>query len=304
MDILENYLRHVCGTENVKINEPLAKWTTFRVGGPAHYFVLVDDKQKLVRLVRGLEYIDCPYFILGLGANVLASDDGYDGVVIKINFHQIEHNDVFVYADAGVKLGALVNYVCEHGLSGLEWAAGIPATVGGGVYMNCGAFEHCLSEPIIMVDVLEHGEIKTLTGKQLEFSYRHSIFMQKPAVILGAYFHLTHEDSQIIKNRMNEILEKRRRHPHEPSAGSVFKRPKEGFYVGKVVEELGLAGYTVGGAMVSPQHCNFIVNRGNATCADVLQVLQHVQKVVEENTGVHLETEIVLLENPKFGGKF
>ena len=295
MDILKKYLIHLCGAENVKIDEPLAKWTTFRVGGPARYLVLVADKTTLVRLVRVLEYIECPYFILGLGANVLASDLGYDGVVIKFTGHKIEQNDVFVYADAGAKLGAVVNYARDHSLTGLEWAAGIPATVGGGIYMNCGAFDNCLGEITVMVDVLIHGEIKTLTQQQVQFSYRHSIFMEQSAVILGAYFRLEHGDRAAITSTMQVVVEKRRRQPHEPSAGSVFKRPKPDFYVGKVVEELGLAGYTVGGAMVSPRHCNFIVNTGNATSHDILQVLYHVQDVVEKQTGVLLETEIIFL---------
>lgn len=299
MEILTSYLQHICGAENVKINEPLARWTTFRVGGPAHYLVLVQDKTVLVRLIKALEYVECPYFILGLGANVLASDDGYDGVVIKLNFQKIEQNDVFVYADAGVKLGAVVNYARDHQLAGLEWATGIPATVGGGIYMNCGAFDHCLGEMTMMVDVLIHGKIKTLTQQQIDFAYRHSVFMEQPAVILGAYFRLEHGNRAEIESKMRTVMEKRRRQPHEPSAGSVFKRPKPDFYVGKVVEELGLAGYTVGGAMVSPQHCNFIVNTGNATCHDILEVLYHVQDAVEKQTGVLLETEIVFLGQVK-----
>lgn len=295
MDLLENYLRHVCGAENVKINEPLAKWTTFRVGGPARYFVTVTQKDVLRRLVSALEYLEFPYFVLGLGANVLASDLGYDGVIIKLNFKTIEHNDIFVYADAGAKLGAVVNYARDHGLTGLEWATGIPATVGGGVYMNCGAFDHSISDVVVMVDVLHNGAIKTLTRNQLDYGYRHSRFMEEPAVIIGAYFRLDHGDQTEIAAQMQTISEKRRRHPHEPSAGSVFKRPKDGFYVGKVIQELGLGGYTVGRAQVSPQHCNFIVNLGNATCNDILQVLYHVQDTVEKHTGVLLETEIIFL---------
>ena len=295
MDILENYLQHFCGADNVKRDEPLSRWTTFRVGGPARYFVLVEQKNTLQRLIRALEYLEYPYFILGLGANVLASDRGFDGVVIKLNFKNIEHNDVFVYADAGAKLGAVVNYARDHALTGLEWATGIPATVGGGVYMNCGAFDHSLSDVIVMVDVIQDGEIKTLTANQLDFGYRHSLFMETPAVIIGAYFRLAHGQTDTIAAKMQDISAKRRRHPHEPSAGSVFKRPKDGFYVGRVVEELGLAGYTVGGAQVSPQHCNFIVNTGNATCDDILQVLYHVQDTVEKATGVLLETEIIFV---------
>ncbi len=295
MDILVNYLQHLCGSENVKINEPLAKWTTFRVGGPARYFVMVEDKTKLARLIKAMEYLEYPYFILGMGANILASDLGYDGVVIKFNFKKIEQNDVFVYADAGAKLGTVVNYARDHSLQGLAWATGIPATVGGAIYMNCGAFDHSISELVVMVDVLLQGEIKTLTVQELGFGYRHSCFMEKPAVIIGAYFRLEHGDHEKIATEMQTVLTKRQRHPHEPSAGSVFKRPKDGFYVGKVVEELGLVGYRVGGAMVSPQHCNFIVNTGNATCDDILKVLYHVQDTVEKATGVLLETEIIFL---------
>ncbi len=295
VEILANYLEYICGVENVKRNEPLARWTTFRVGGPAKYFVIVDDKSKLLKLLSALTYLEQPYFILGLGANILASDDGFDGVVIKLNFQTIEQNDVFVYADAGAKLGAVVNYARQHGLSGLEWATGIPATVGGGVYMNCGAFGHSLSDVVVMVDMIEDGQVKTLTRDELAFGYRHSRFMEKPAVIIGAYLRLNKDEPAKIATRMQEIVEKRRRHPRQPSAGSVFKRPKDGFYVGQVIEELGLGGYTVGGAMVSPQHCNFIVNTGSATCRDILQVLYHLQDEVEKATGVLLETEIVFL---------
>ena len=297
MDTLTSYLQHLCGTDNVKCNEPLAQWTTFRVGGPARYFVLVEQKETLVRLLNALDYLNYPYFILGLGANVLASDQGYDGVVIKLNFHKIEHNDVFLYADAGAKLGAVVNYAREHGLTGLEWATGIPATVGGGIYLNSGAFDHSISEITVMVDVLEHGKIKTLTQNQLKFSYRHSVFMEQPAVIIGAYFRLIPGDKTQIADEMQIILQKRQRHPHEPSAGSVFKRPKDGFYVGKVVEELGLSGYTIGGAQISTKHCNFIINTGNATCDDILKLIYHIQDTVEKATGVLLETEIIFLGN-------
>ncbi len=295
MDLLENYLKHLCGAENVKINEPLAQWTTFHVGGPARFLVIVNHKDILRRLISALEYLEFPYFILGMGANVLASDLGYDGVIIKLNFKNIEHNDVFVYADAGAKLGAVVNYARDHKLTGFEWATGIPATVGGAVYMNCGAFDHSISDNLVMVDVLQNGAIKTLTRNQLDYDYRHSRLMDEPAIVIGAYFRLNHGDLTEITKQMQMIAAKRRHHPKEPSAGSVFKRPKDGFYVGKVIEELGLSGYTVGGAQISPQHCNFIVNLGNATCNDILQIIYYVQDTVEKHTGVLLETEIIFL---------
>jgi len=295
MDILENYLQHICGAANVKRDEPLNQWTTFKVGGPARFLVIVEHKHTLRRLLKALQYLEYPYFILGLGANVLASDQGFDGVVIKLAFKNIEHNDVFLYADAGAKLGAVVNYARDHSLSGLEWATGIPATIGGGIYMNCGAFEHCLSDVVVLVDVIINGEIKTLTRNQLDFGYRHSLFMEQPAVIIGAYFRLEHGKKDEISAQMQKIITKRQRQPHEPSAGSVFKRPKPDFYVGKVIEDLGLAGYTVGGAQISPQHCNFIVNKGGATCDNILKIIYHVQDTVEKQTGVLLETEIIFL---------
>ena len=291
MDILENYLQHFCGVDNVKRNEPLSRWTTFRVGGPARYFVLVKQKETLVRLIKALKYLDYPYFILGLGANVLASDQGFDGVVMKLEFQHIEQNDVFLYADAGAKLGAVVNFARDHSLAGLAWAAGIPATIGGGVYMNCGAFGHSLSDVVVMVDVIMDGENKTLTRNQLDFSYRHSIFMDQSAVIIGAYLRLAHGDSSVISAEMQTIIEKRRQQPHEPSAGSVFKRP-EGNYAGTLIESAGLKGTSIGGAQVSELHAGFIVNKGGATAQDVLSLIKLIRERVFEMSGIMLEPEV------------
>lgn len=294
-DTLYHYLQHLCGTANVKRDEPLSKHTTWRVGGNADYFVTVPDKNTLCRLISALVFLDQPYFILGLGANVLASDRGYHGVIIQLGFTEITHTDDFLYADAGATLGAVVGYARDHGLTGLEWATGIPATVGGATFMNCGAFGHSWGERVVLVDVLDRGVVKTLTANQLNFGYRHSVFMEQPYLILGVYLRLDQGDPAIINQAMTEVLAKRAGHPREPSAGSVFKRPRDGFYVGAEIEKLGLKGYRVGDALVSPAHANFIVNVGQATADDILRVLTHVQDRVAAATGVTLTPEIRLL---------
>lgn len=294
-DILFNYLVHICGAAQVRRDEPLSRWTTFRVGGPAKYFVQVTSKATLQKLLSALKYVEIPYFILGMGANVLASDQGYDGVIIKLEFKEIYHNDAFIYADAGAKLGVVGNYAQQHGLSGLEWSTGIPATIGGAVYMNCGAFEHSMQDCVVMVDIIDQGVVKTLTVNQLDYGYRHSIFMQHDYIILGAYLRLQPAEPAQIKAKMQEILAKRANHPKEPSAGSTFKRPRDGFYVGKTIQELGLKGCQIGGAKVSEQHAGFIVNTGNATCQDVCQLIKKIQDTVQQATGVTLQTEVILL---------
>ena len=294
-DTLYHYLQHLCGVDNVLRDEPLAKHTTWRVGGNADYLVTVPDKNTLCRVLSALVFLDEPYFVLGLGANVLASDQGFRGVVLTLGFTTITHNDDFLYADAGAKLATVVGYARDHGLSGLEWATGIPATVGGAAYMNCGAFGHSFSDLVVLVDVLDRGVVKTLTANQLDYGYRHSVFMDVPYVILGVYLRLDKGDPATIGQTMADILARRAHHPKLPSAGSVFKRPRDGFYVGAEIEKLGLKGYRVGDAMVSPEHANFIVNTGHATADDILKVLYHVQDTVAAATGVAIEPEIIFL---------
>ncbi len=294
-DILYNYLVHICGEENILLNEPLSKWTTFRVGGPAKYFVTVKDKEILGKLLSALKFLEQKYFILGMGANVLASDKGYDGVIIKLGFKEITHTDNFIYADAGAKLGVVVNYAKDNGMSGLEWATGIPATIGGAVYMNCGAYGKQMQDVVVMVDIIQDGELSTISVNDINYGYRHSVFQEQDITILGAYLRLEKGDTQTIQNAMREIIVKRSTHPKQPSAGSVFKRPKDGFYVSRTIDELGLKNYTVGGARISEKHAGFIVNDGGATCDDILNVIYKVQDEIEKATGVMLETELIFL---------
>ncbi len=292
---LDHYLEHLCGVANVQRDAPLSQYTTWRVGGTADYLVTVPDKNTLCRLISALTFLEQPYFILGLGANVLASDHGYRGVVVRLGFRQITHNDEFLYADAGATLGSVIKYARDHGLTGLEWATGIPASVGGATYMNCGAFGHSFGDAVVMVDVLDQGVVKTLTARQLAFGYRHSRFMDTPQIILGVYLRLDRDDPVTITARMNEFLAQRAHHPKQPSAGSVFKRPRDDFNVGATIERLGLKGFRIGDAMVSPEHANFIVNLGHATAHDIDQIIDHVQDAVADATGVLLTPEIIYL---------
>jgi UDP-N-acetylmuramate dehydrogenase len=299
-DLLLNYLIHICGRDAVAVNVPLSGKTTFRIGGNAKYFVGVPNKNALLRLLSALNFLGQKYFIIGLGANILADDNGYDGVIIKLEFKEIIHNCEFIYADAGAKLGVVANYARDNGLSGLEWCVGIPATIGGACYMNCGAFGKEMKDVVVMVDAIENGEIVTLTNKELQYSYRRSIFFERPMVIIGAYLKMVKGNREKIAADMKEILIKRSAHPKEPSAGSVFLRPYDGFYVGKVVEELGFKGYKVGGAKVSEKHSNFIVNDGGASGADVLALIAEIRAKVKEKTGVELRHEIKLLNNDTY----
>ena len=296
--VLTSYLEYICGKENVAENASLATKTTFKIGGPARWFVTVPTKEALMRLISTLNYIEQPWFIIGAGANILASDDGYSGVVIKLGFRDIIDNGCFVYADAGANLKRLCNFAREQSLSGLEFATGIPGTVGGAVYMNAGAHGGQISDVVAMVDALIGGEVKTLDARQLSFGYRKSVFHKKPRwIILGAYFYLRKSDKTEIVSKEQTLLAKRlESQPNLPSAGSVFKRPTPDFAVGKALDELGLKGTQIGGACISDKHAGFIVNTGGATCKDVMRLIKLARKKVKQKYDLYLQTEIQILK--------
>ncbi len=231
---------------------------------------------------------------------MLASDAGFRGVIVKITYGSIHTDGNTVYADAGVPLKAVAAEAAKAGLCGLEFAAGIPGSLGGGIVMNAGAYDGELGDYITTVRVLDKdGELCTLSNAQMEFSYRHSIMQQNSGVVLGASFALTPGDCDAITAKMDAFAVRRReKQPLEyPSAGSTFKRPKDG-YAGALIEQCGLKGYALGGACVSPKHAGFIINAGCATSADIYRLIRHVQDVVLRETGVILEPEI------KFLGEF
>lgn len=279
-----------------KENEPLAAHCTFKIGGPARLFVQPADRAQLCRAVALCKAQGVRYYLLGNGSNILFADEGYNGVVLDISSMQdtVEVHGTQLTAGAGVRLSALCKTALEHSLTGLEFAYGIPGTVGGAVYMNAGAYGG------EMKDVLEAVSYLTADGRwvdseasELDFSYRHSAFEENGACILGAVFHLEKGDPDAIKARMNELMQKRidKQPLDKPSAGSTFKRPA-GAFAAALIDQCGLRGYRHGGAAVSDKHCGFVVNLGGATCADVLALCDEVRAIVKEKTGYDLEKEI------------
>ena len=275
-----------------KENEPLSAHCTFRIGGPADVFVLPQDEEQLCRAVMLCKQADIRYYLLGNGSNVLFADEGFRGAVIDVSA-EAEGMGLSIYQNAdGDYISAPA--ALKHGYTGLEFAYGIPGTVGGAVYMNAGAYGG------EMKDVLESVSYLTADGRwvdseasELDLSYRHSAFEENGACILGAVFRLAKGDPDAIKARMNELMQKRidKQPLDKPSAGSTFKRPA-GAFAAALIDQCGLRGYCHGGAAVSDKHCGFVVNMGGATCADVLALCDEVRTIVKEKTGYDLEKEI------------
>ena len=278
-------------------NEPLSAHCTFKIGGPARLFVQPVDHAQLCRTVALCKAQGVRYYLLGNGSNILFADEGYDGAVLDISSMQdtVEVHGTQLTAGAGVRLSALCKTALEHGLTGLEFAYGIPGTVGGAVYMNAGAYGNELKDVLESVTFLDSDlQLRTLPAADLAMGYRTSIFEQNPDwCILSATVVLHRGDGAAVLARMQELLGKRReKQPLEwPSAGSTFKRP-QGAFAGKLIEDCGLRGFTVGGAQISEKHCGFVINRGGATCADVVALTEQVRQIVEARTGFVLEREI------------
>jgi len=292
--ILKTYLEHICGVENVFEDLPLSQKTTFKIGGPAKFFVVAQSKEILFKLISALKYIEEKFFIIGNGSNLLVNDKGYDGVVVRLGFNEVIDNGPFIYADAGVHLAKVAAFAKGKELTGLEWTVGIPATIGGATYMNAGAHGMQMADTIVCVDVIIDGELKTLMNTQLKFAYRKSIFQKKKNwIILGVYFYLKKDKKTSIEKREKEFKKKRAHHPIEPSAGSTFKRPTEDFYVGKAIDELGMKGLKIGAAQISEKHAGFIVNKGSATCRDVDKLIKQIRSEIlrEHNIKLKLEYE-------------
>lgn len=285
-----------------KENEPLSAHCTFRIGGPADLFVMPRDEDQLCQAVQFCKQAEIRYYLLGNGSNILFADEGFRGAVIDVSaeaagmglsIYQNADGD-YISAPAGLKLSELCKFALQHGYTGLEFAYGIPGCVGGGVYMNAGAYGG------EMKDVLESATFfdeqlreVTLSASDLHLGYRTSAFELMPWCILRASFLLTPGDSEEIRARMRDFAQRRvDKQPLDmPSAGSTFKRPK-GAYAGALIDKCGLRGYAVGGAAISEKHCGFVVNKGGATCADVICLTDTVAKIVKEQTGYTLEREI------------
>lgn len=295
----QKYVAENFDPENVLLLEPMAAHTTFKVGGPADFYLKINSKQQLVKTVPYLNALGLPYFVLGNGSNLLVSDNGYQGVILEIGaeFGGITVEGSRVLVQAGASLAKLAKTAMEHGLSGLEFAAGIPGTVGGAVMMNAGAYGGEMAQVVTTVTVLaEDGSELVLNRDSMEFSYRSSVLKNKSFIVLEAELMLQPGDMQQIRARMEEYAKSRReKQPLQyPSAGSTFKRP-EGYYAGKLIMDAGLRGYRIGGAQVSEKHCGFIINIGNAQASDIYELIEEVKEKVYDKFGVHLEMEVITL---------
>ena len=280
--------------------EPLASHTTFKIGGPAAVFVRPDGEAQLCQAVRLCRQLAVPCYLLGNGSNVLFGDKGYAGAVISTAGMkgEVSRQGDALTAPAGMPLGVLCMAALHAGLTGLEFAYGIPGTVGGAVYMNAGAYGGEMKDVLVSVRYLTaEGTVEEIPASQLELGYRHSVFETNGGCILAATVRLAPGDPDAIAAKMNELMGRRRdKQPlDKPSAGSTFKRPA-GAFAGALIEQCGLRGHRCGGAAVSEKHCGFVVNLGGATCADVLALCDEVARTVKEQTGFTLEKEIRVVE--------
>ncbi len=276
-------------------DEPMSRHTTFRIGGSADMMFFPAMEQQIALAIRlALDY-HIPYTVIGNGSNLIVRDGGVIGLVIALGerFSHISIENNVLTAEAGATLSKVATEAQRAGLSGLEFASGIPGTLGGGCAMNAGAYGGQLSDALIDARVLIDGEIRTLMRDEMQMGYRTTLPLREGGIVLSARFRLQSGDPNAISERMRELNARRReKQPlNFPSAGSVFKRP-EGYFAGALIEQAGLKGAQIGGAQVSEKHAGFIVNIGNATAGDVLTLIERVQKTVFEHSGVHLETEV------------
>lgn len=295
MEIYDRLLK-IVGKEQIKTDEPMKDHTTFRVGGPAEFFVMPETADEVRTLVGMCKTEEIDYYIVGNGSNLLVSDRGIRGVVIQIGraMNGIEIENEVVTAQAGALLSAVAARALEEGLTGFEFASGIPGTLGGACTMNAGAYGSEMKDVLEKVMVLTPaGEVCVLAAEELELGYRTSIIARKGYIVLEAVIRLKKGEREEIRTLMEELRDRRvSKQPLEyPSAGSTFKRP-EGYFAGKLIQDAGLRGFSVGKAQVSEKHCGFVINKGGATASDVAELMRQVADKVEKQFGVRLEPEV------------
>lgn len=296
-------LSEAAGADHILKDEPMSAHTTFRIGGPADYFVVPEDAASLGRGVALCRAEGVDYFITGNGSNLLVGDGGYRGVVFHICHtmddvaYEEKETELLVEAGAGVMLSSLARQVSSKGYTGFEYATGIPGTLGGGVTMNAGAYGGEISDNLLWAELMdETGAVLRLERDRLKLSYRHSVMMEQSLVVLRAGFSFTKGDAMAITQKVAELSRSRKeKQPLEyPSAGSTFKRP-EGYFAGKLIQDCGLKGFRVGDAMVSEKHSGFVINVGHATAADVMTLIRHVQQEVDRQFCVRIEPEVRMI---------
>jgi len=304
LDMLDkNYiagiLKGIVGESNVMIDEPMKNHTSFRVGGPADILVVPEDVESLGKVVKELNSRGVPFFVMGNGTNLVVRDKGIRGVVIKLldNFSRYSVKGDVIEAEAGILISKVSRIALEHGLTGLEFAEGIPGTLGGAIAMNAGAYNgemKDVAERTVYMDL--NGDIKSVSGAEHQFGKRTSFVQKEGGIVLKTELKLNKGSVDEIRTLMDEFKRRRKEtQPLElPSAGSIFKRP-EGYYTGKLVQDCGLRGFRIGGAEVSCKHCGFIVNVDNAKAEDIINLIKHIQDAVRDRFGVELQTEVKII---------
>ena len=283
--------------ENIMLNEPMSKHTSFKTGGNARFFVKAYSVNEIKDVLKIVKENKIPLFILGNGTNLLVKDEGFDGIVLQIKLDNIKIEDNIVTVDAGVKNAVFANKVLEKSLTGFEFASGIPGTIGGAIKMNAGAYGNEMKDIVQEVTYIDFdGHINTISNKQCEFEYRNSIFFKLNCVILQTKLKLEYGNKKEIQNKIKElVIQRKEKQPLEyPNAGSTFKRGTD-FITAKIIDECGLKGYSIGGAEVSQKHAGFIINKNNATSKDILDLIKYVQSIVKEKTGKEIKLEIEVI---------
>ena len=298
---LENRLKLIAGDSNVRCDEPMSSHCTFRAGGTAKYYVIPDEYKKVRDVLRLCVEENIPYYVIGNGSNLLVSDDGIKGIVLKIEIKKLEieeiNNKFKITVGAGVKLGELAQKLANKEISGFEFASGIPGTIGGAIRMNAGAHGSEMKDIVKTVTYIDrNGEIHKINNEQAKFEYRNSMFANNEYIIVETELELNKGNKEEIQAKMQEYANFRKeKQPIEyPSAGSTFKRGTD-FITAKLIDECGLKGYQIGGAQVSEKHAGFIINKGNATSKDVEELIKYIKQKVYEKFGKEIETEIEII---------
>jgi UDP-N-acetylmuramate dehydrogenase len=294
-ELLKTKISH----KNILIDEPMSKHTSFRIGGPADFFIVPTSEEELMDCLKICKVNSINHYVIGNGSNLLVEDKGYNGVIIQIykNMNKIFVEDNYIIAESGALLSKIAKVAYDNSFRGFEFASGIPGTLGGAIYMNAGAYDGEMKDVLVEAKIVDiKGNISTLSKEELKLGYRKSIVQQDDSIILSGKIKLEKGNKEKIKSLMDDLNNRRKiKQPIDmPSAGSTFKRP-DGYYAGKLIMDSGLRGYSIGGAQVSEKHCGFVVNKGNATFNDVVLLIEHVRTTVNNMFGVLLEPEVRII---------
>ncbi|MFZ7132199.1 MAG: UDP-N-acetylmuramate dehydrogenase [Eubacteriales bacterium] len=295
-NLMKSKLKEIVHNHDILFNEPMKNHTSFKTGGPVSVLLTPRSTEQIKNLLTLFKEDNIPFYIMGNGSNLLVSDEGFSGAIIKIydNYNHYDIENHTITAQSGILLSKLAKIALSAKLTGFEFASGIPGTLGGAITMNAGAYDGEMKDVLISALVIDkEGSIFEIVNGDLKMGYRTSAIQQNDLIVLSSKISLTHGEYDEIKSKMDDYDHKRKtKQPLEwPSAGSTFKRPA-GYYAGKLIQDCGLKGYQLGGAQVSDKHCGFIINKDNASAKDIMNLIKHVQETVSQKFSVHLETEI------------